>query len=570
MFKFKASDLPEILTRWSARYSVFVPSGSPDNAQMRIWSRRTRKEVRFMEPDEYTNLIVAPKGFVFGEREELFRWEGNEKTCTAISAPSSSSLQEEDKILFGLRPCDTYGLAYMDRFFLGEHHDINYHLRRQHVFIVAVNCLEAGPECYCASMGTGPFAEITAHTEYGMQAGKGYDLLLTPDYGPDHKKGEKGENDWYWVEAGSDRGKALLSHVAPLLYRDLEFTGRRRKKALQEDALKTFRRTLDTSTVRQVLAAHFKDEEWDAIASSCIACTGCTRVCPTCTCFTTEEEQDTPHSGTRVRVWDSCQSVSFTRNAEFHNPRSKTSAVRYRIYDKLQYIEERFGMKGCTGCGRCAAVCPASIDMVDIMARMKERTPHEVLEAPAPAVNVHYEREERLFDPQPYTPLVAEIIDIFEEAKGIKRFTVRYRDRPNQGRPALRGQFFMLTVFGAGEIAISVPFSDRVKDAFTFYVKKVGKVTTAMHNLKVGDMMGLRGPFGVPLPYETLKAPAWAMRPCAQRWSGPSKTSRTSGASPLWRALRPMTGCCSRTTCANGRKSPASRCTTRSPSLRIR
>ena len=89
--------------------------------------------------------------------------------------------------------------------------------------------------------------------------------------------------------------------------------------------------------------------------------------------------------------------------------------------------------------------------------------------------------------------------------KGIKRFTVRYRDRPNQGRPALRGQFFMLTVFGAGEIAISVPFSDRVKDAFTFYVKKVGKVTTAMHNLKVGDMMGLRGPFGVPLPYETLK-----------------------------------------------------------------
>lgn len=434
MFKFKASDLPEILTRWSARYSVFVPSGSPDNAQMRIWSRRTRKEVRFMEPDEYTNLIVAPKGFVFGEREELFRWEGNEKTCTAISAPSSSSLQEEDKILFGLRPCDTYGLAYMDRFFLGEHHDINYHLRRQHVFIVAVNCLEAGPECYCASMGTGPFAEITAHTEYGMQAGKGYDLLLTPDYGPDHKKGEKGENDWYWVEAGSDRGKALLSHVAPLLYRDLEFTGRRRKKALQEDALKTFRRTLDTSTVRQVLAAHFKDEEWDAIASSCIACTGCTRVCPTCTCFTTEEEQDTPHSGTRVRVWDSCQSVSFTRNAEFHNPRSKTSAVRYRIYDKLQYIEERFGMKGCTGCGRCAAVCPASIDMVDIMARMKERTPHEVLEAPAPAVNVHYEREERLFDPQPYTPLVAEIIDIFEEAKGIKRFTVRYRDPP-QSRP---------------------------------------------------------------------------------------------------------------------------------------
>lgn len=173
MFKFKASDLPEILTRWSARYTVFVPSGSPDNVQMRIWSRRTRKEARFMEPDEYTNLSVAPKGFVFGEREELFRWEGSEKTCTAVSAPSSSSLQEEDKILFGLRPCDTYGLAYMDRFFLGEHHDINYHLRRQHVFIVAVNCLNAGPECYCASMGTGPFAESSPTPNTGCRRARG-------------------------------------------------------------------------------------------------------------------------------------------------------------------------------------------------------------------------------------------------------------------------------------------------------------------------------------------------------------------------------------------------------------
>ena len=69
----------------------------------------------------------------------------------------------------------------MDRFFLGEHHDINYPFCAASTCSSSpVNCLEAGPECYCASMGTGPFAEITAHTEYGMQAGKGYDLLLTP------------------------------------------------------------------------------------------------------------------------------------------------------------------------------------------------------------------------------------------------------------------------------------------------------------------------------------------------------------------------------------------------------
>mgnify|MGYP000417592731 CR=1 FL=1 len=112
--------------------------------------------------------------------------------------------------------------------------------------------------------------------------------------------------------------------------------------------------------------------------------------------------------------------------------------------------------------------------MVDIMARMKERTPHEVLE---PRPGGQRALRARGTPVRPSAVYAARSGDhrYFEEAKGIKRFTVRYRDRPNQGRPALRGQFFMLTVFGAGEIAISVPFSDRVKDAFTFYVKKVAR-----------------------------------------------------------------------------------------------
>ncbi len=35
--------------------------------EIRIWSRRARANVRFMEPDEYVNLAVSPKGFVFGD-----------------------------------------------------------------------------------------------------------------------------------------------------------------------------------------------------------------------------------------------------------------------------------------------------------------------------------------------------------------------------------------------------------------------------------------------------------------------------------------------------------------------
>jgi Fe-S oxidoreductase len=46
--------------------------------------------------------------------------------------------------------------------------------------------------------------------------------------------------------------------------------------------------------------------------------------------------------------------------------------VRYRIYDKFKYIEDKFNLKGCTGCGRCINVCPASINVVDIINKLAD------------------------------------------------------------------------------------------------------------------------------------------------------------------------------------------------------
>lgn len=490
MYAFKAADLPLVLNRWAERHTVFAPAGAPGNARLLPWPAvgEAARGERFLTPDEYGNFPFSPKSFVFNEREVLFRWQKGEKTLAAASEPRPDG--RGDRLLFGVRPCDVAGLAYLDRFFLGEHADINYHARRQHVLVAAVNCLRAGPLCFCASVGAGPFApapELPSGREMA------YDLLLTPDM----------EASRYWVEAGTARGRVLLGDVAAWLHRDVEGEGAARRAELEAAARRTVARAVDAAGLPALLAAHFNSPVWETTATACIGCTGCTRVCPTCTCFTTEEEADGPCSGVRTRVWDSCQSVSFTRNAERHNPRSRTAAVRYRIYDKLKYIRERFGQAGCTGCGRCTACCPAGIDMVSLVNGLADETPAR---PPLPdAAPVHFTREERLFDPQIHTPLIAEIIAIREETREIRRFTVRYRDRPAQGRPALRGQFFMLTVFGVGESAISVPFSDRVRDGFTFYVKKVGAVTAALHALKIGDVIGLRGPFGVPLPYETLK-----------------------------------------------------------------
>lgn len=104
-----------------------------------------------------------------------------------------------------------------------------------------------------------------------------------------------------------------------------------------------------------------------------------------------------------------------------------------------------------------------------------------------------------------YLPQTAVITEIIQETRNIKRFTMQYEDKSLHEKFQFDGQFFEITVFGVGEIAISIPFSPSLKDSFEFCIKKAGKVTEAIHNMKVGDKVGLRGPFGKGFPYESFK-----------------------------------------------------------------
>lgn len=64
------------------------------------------------------------------------------------------------------------------------------------------------------------------------------------------------------------------------------------------------------------------------------------------------------------------------------------------------------------------------------------------------------------------------------------------------------GQFNMLSVFGVGEIPISIsgPVSDPGRIVHT--IRDVGPVSKALANLPEGAVIGLRGPYGVPWPVE--------------------------------------------------------------------
>jgi NAD(P)H-flavin reductase len=67
-------------------------------------------------------------------------------------------------------------------------------------------------------------------------------------------------------------------------------------------------------------------------------------------------------------------------------------------------------------------------------------------------------------------------------------------------QPFEPGQFNMLYVFGTGEIPISISGDPGKKDTILHTTRVVGKVTRAMHALKKGNTIGVRGPYGTHWP----------------------------------------------------------------------
>lgn len=65
------------------------------------------------------------------------------------------------------------------------------------------------------------------------------------------------------------------------------------------------------------------------------------------------------------------------------------------------------------------------------------------------------------------------------------------------------GQFVQLSVFGYGEAPISV-CSSPTHGNFELCVREVGVVTKAIHDLKPGDWVGVRGPYGNGFPVDKL------------------------------------------------------------------
>ena len=103
----------------------------------------------------------------------------------------------------------------------------------------------------------------------------------------------------------------------------------------------------------------------------------------------------------------------------------------------------------------------------------------------------------------PYLPRWAEIARIENLTESEKLFELHLvNGEPLDHKP---GQFVELSVMGIGEAPISVSSPPRKNGAFELAIREVGNLTKAVHLLKTGDRVGIRGPFGTHFPVEEAK-----------------------------------------------------------------
>lgn len=108
----------------------------------------------------------------------------------------------------------------------------------------------------------------------------------------------------------------------------------------------------------------------------------------------------------------------------------------------------------------------------------------------------------------PYLPYPVRIDDIIVESedRNLKTFKLVFLDPEDEAKFSyMPGQFAELSIPGLGEIPIGIASSPVEKGFIKFTVNKAGVVTSRLHNMKPGDIMGVRGPLGNWYPWEQLE-----------------------------------------------------------------
>ena len=105
-----------------------------------------------------------------------------------------------------------------------------------------------------------------------------------------------------------------------------------------------------------------------------------------------------------------------------------------------------------------------------------------------------------------YLPHIAVIEKIIEETQDTRTFHFSFKNEKLRREFSFEsGQFGEFSIFGVGEAPFCISSSPTRCDHLEFAVKRVGRVTSALHRLGAGAEIGFRGPYGNGFPLGYLE-----------------------------------------------------------------
>ncbi|MCJ7455970.1 4Fe-4S dicluster domain-containing protein [Candidatus Bathyarchaeota archaeon] len=294
--------------------------------------------------------VVGPhswKKFLLQPDVRLWQAKSDETGLKAVESKEETSRSA----FIGVRSCELHAIAVQDKVFMaGDYVDPSYKSRRENLFVVAVNCVQAGGTCFCTSMKTGPKATF------------GFDLAIT--------ELANTERHYLVAEAGTETGVAVLGEVT---HREASEEEKAAAEGAVEECSRQMGRTLSTAGIKELLYRNYENPRWEDVASRCLTCGNCTMVCPTCFCTTVEDYTDlSGQLAERRRRMDVCFTMDFSY---IHGGSIRYSPkARYRQWmaHKLATWVDQFGVSGCVGCGRCITWCPVAIDITEEARAIRE------------------------------------------------------------------------------------------------------------------------------------------------------------------------------------------------------
>jgi|YelNatPaOPRAMG01_1025707.scaffolds.fasta_scaffold00114_28 ferredoxin len=324
--KLKRENFFQALGEFS-EYALYVPRREGERVLLKETSLQDLPENLYFE-----RTTGSAKEILFPQEETLFYF----KRYEPLERPK---LEDRKKLVLGLRPCDAHGIQVLEDNFLNlEPVDVYFKRRRENTLLVTIACSQFEDNCFCDSLGLGPDRLNGADAIiYDLREAVG--VLSRSAILSEKLKGYAFQFQEVENEDQVEKGEVPR--------RDPE--------------------QLPILSPEEYLALISEDKLWEKISSPCLGCASCTYLCPTCYCFDLQDVTYGP-VGKRVRTYDSCMFGLYTLEASGHNPRpTLKERWRQRFLHKFSYIPFLEGILGCTGCGRCIEVCPAGIDLREVI-----------------------------------------------------------------------------------------------------------------------------------------------------------------------------------------------------------